>query len=134
MSNPSLWRALIGLGLKQDPINPRFVERTEVNEMCTIVEDGYIINRPHNQLHKDLIDCGKNIRLFLALAALRDDSDISQWFIYDDRYWNDENPERFWFVCMTDDVADDMFNHEMWKDCIKATSKELICHFKEDEQ
>lgn len=31
-------------------------------------------NKPH------CIDCGENIDLFLAIAALRDDSDYMQWF------------------------------------------------------
>lgn len=30
---------------------------------------------------KSYIDCGDNERLFLALAALRDDSDYMQWFV-----------------------------------------------------
>lgn len=31
--------------------------------------------------NKEFIDCGTNEELFLALAALRDDSDRNQWFI-----------------------------------------------------
>ena len=34
-------------------------------------------------------NCGTNEELFLAIAALRDDSDIHQWFVddYDDSIW-----------------------------------------------
>lgn len=32
--------------------------------------------------NRGMIDCGTNEELFLALAALRDDTDINQWFIY----------------------------------------------------
>ncbi len=32
--------------------------------------------------YEDSIDCGTNEELFLALAALRDDSDYMQWFMY----------------------------------------------------
>lgn len=31
---------------------------------------------------KEYIDCGTNEELFLALAALRDDSDYMQWFVF----------------------------------------------------
>lgn len=31
----------------------------------------------------DYIDCGTNEKLFLALAALRDDTDENQWFVLD---------------------------------------------------
>lgn len=33
---------------------------------------------------KGFIDCGTNEDLFLAIAALRDDSDIHQWFVADE--------------------------------------------------
>lgn len=32
--------------------------------------------------NKFIIDCGTNEQLFLAIAALRDDSDMYQWFVY----------------------------------------------------
>ena len=36
------------------------------------------------QAFNNCIDCGTNEELFLALAALRDDTDYMQWFICDD--------------------------------------------------
>lgn len=61
------------------------------------------------------IDCGENIELFLAIAALRDDSDYMQWFT-DDNIWelnNDDLPSRY-----------------MQLNGHKATVEELIKHFK----
>lgn len=42
-----------------------------------------------NLMLNGFIDCGTNEELFLAIAALRDDSDIHQWFAddYDDSIW-----------------------------------------------
>ena len=40
------------------------------------------------------IDCETNENLFLAIAALRDDTDDSQWFVYP--------PENIWFICDDD--------------------------------
>lgn len=34
-------------------------------------------------MSRGFVDCGTNEDLFLAIAALRDDSDIHQWFILD---------------------------------------------------
>ena len=45
----------------------------------------------------DTIDCDTNEDLFLALAALRDDTDINQWFIMDvSIYLNIEKDD--WFI------------------------------------
>ena len=65
----------------------------------------------------DVIDCGDNEELFLALAALRDDSDKNQWF--------------------TDDTCDiwemseyELPSHYMQLEGHKATIEEIIEHFK----
>ena len=41
-----------------------------------------------NKLH--CIDCGENIALFLAIAALRDDSDYMQWFTDGEKWIQDK--------------------------------------------
>ena len=70
------------------------------------------------------IDCGTNEELFLAIAALRDDIDINQWFILQDGSWG---------KCECESMVD------MWGDFDeeigekyprKATVKELLEHFK----
>ena len=68
------------------------------------------------------IDCGTNENLFLALAALQDDTDNEQWFVYQDGSF---------LKCECDSKID------MWGDfeypeiyLRKATVEELIKYFK----
>lgn len=70
------------------------------------------------------IDCGTNEELFLAIAALRDDTDENQWFT--DGY--------HWEICL-DEVA----YINAWIDKYgfsphKAIVEELIAHFKGKEE
>ena len=66
-----------------------------------------------------LIDCGTNEDLFLALAALRDDTDKFQWFI---------SPEGIWAYNKNNDSIS---VSPKWR---KATVDELIEHFKTKEE
>ena len=65
---------------------------------------------------EDVIDCGTNEELFLALAALRDDSDYMQWFT-DGKLWEKSN--------------NDLPSHYMQLEGHKATVEEIIEHFKD---
>ena len=68
------------------------------------------------------IDCGTNEELFLAIAALRNDTDKYQWFTDGD----------LWFKCgdeMCDETIDYYFN-EYSRKLHKASVNELIEHFK----
>lgn len=82
----------------------------------------------HSRLCGKFIDCGTNENLFLAIAALRDDTDDSQWFVYP--------PEDTWFICDDDDINYARENirgsvQAAWFHCShKATVEELIEHFK----
>lgn len=60
------------------------------------------------------IDCGDNEELFIALAALRDDTAKNQWFVADN----------IWVKCYNDipDKYIQMHGH-------KATPEEIIKHF-----
>lgn len=60
------------------------------------------------------IDCGENEDLFLAIAALREDSDYMQWF----------TDGETWFCNLIRDDSKEL--HKYW---LKATSEELIEHF-----
>ena len=86
---------------------------------------------------KGRIDCGTNEELFLAIAALRDDSNYMQWFIadsilsvsYDDSIGNDHY--------FTEPKGIMFFWDENWDNATiisgryhKATVDELIEHFK----
>ena len=67
-------------------------------------------------------DCGTNEELFLAIAALRDDTDKNQWFTDGDK----------WILCSTYCVYNDI---DINIDTIhKATVNELIEHFKTKEE
>lgn len=99
----------------------------------------YYLNRPLGYLEEfsRSIDCGTNEELFLAIAALRDDTDENQWFICDVNHWDrSDNGEATvyaeigeWIFCKSndDDCARDNHYH-------KATVEELIEHFKEKEE
>ena len=70
------------------------------------------------------IDCEDNEELFLALAALRNDTDKNQWVI-------DEANECFgwedsWMIC----DKDDMNERAVYTHYRKATVEEIIEHFK----
>ena len=77
------------------------------------------------------INCGTNEELFLSIAALRDDSDIHQWF----------TNGKEWIQCKKEDWIDEISslcvggnynydkNGELSVDFHKATAEELIKHF-----
>lgn len=72
------------------------------------------------------IDCGTNEELFIAISALRDDTDDNQWF----------TDSKEWFQCQYLKVG--MHYHEkpeiLFEKWHKATVNELIGHFKEEEE
>ena len=70
------------------------------------------------------IDCGTNEDLFLAVAALRDDSDYMQWFV------DESSTHKTWYLCALVHKGDCFMN---CKSCRKATVEELIEHFKNKE-
>ena len=84
--------------------------------------DGYYV--PYKvQVDSSWIDCGTNEELFLAIAALRDDSDIHQWFIHQDCSF---------LKCECDSKIDMWGDYEYPQEVypMKATVEELIKHFK----
>ena len=66
------------------------------------------------------IDCGTNEELFLAIAALRDDSDNLQWFTDGNGYWQ---------LC----IGKFRYPNLAYEKVHKATVEELIEHFKDKE-
>ena len=124
-STPELRKKLEELGYR--------LSGAELNEdLCIFTEPEYGLysveffsNIPHPD-ETDSVDCGTNEELFLAIAALRDDTDDNQWF-------TDGND---WFLCRYlkvgmhyQDMPEILF--EKW---YKATVEELIEHFKEKEE
>lgn len=81
--------------------------------------------------HPNSIDCGENKDLFLAIAALRDDTDNGQWFIMDVEVYL-EISKGDWFKATDEEgqyhigtKIDPMY-------CHKATIEELVKHFQKN--
>ena len=126
-NTPELRKKLEELGYKKYG-NP--FQITDDSKLITTIDGEYV---PYNvPLDDSFIDCGTNEKLFLAIAALRDDTDDSQWFVYP--------PENSWFICVDDDINYARENiresvQAAWFHCShKATVEELIEHFKEKEE
>ena len=62
-------------------------------------------------------DCGSNIELFKALAAMNDKNDREQWFIEEGRM----------FKCTSDKINNYSYH---WLTTRKATAEEIVEHFK----
>ena len=80
--------------------------------------------------YEDSVDCGTNEELFLALAALRDDTDKSQWFIsnvdiFTECYNNEWRLYENWYNTFTIEDLNSEISHIR-----KATVEEIIKHFK----
>lgn len=126
-NTPDLRKRLEALGYKEYG-NP--FQITDDSKLITTIDGEYV---PYNvPLDDSFIDCGTNEDLFLAITALRDDTDDSQWFVYP--------PENIWFICDDDDINYARENiresvQAAWFHCShKATVEELIEHFKGKEK
>ena len=75
------------------------------------------------------IDCGTNEELFLALAALRDDTDINQWFIMDVEEYLYIN-QGDWFLATDRNGGKHIGTQIDPMYCHKATVEEIIERFK----
>ena len=85
--------------------------------------DKYAVLRSEAIIQNDWIDCGTNEELFLAIAALRDNSDKFQYF----------TNGVFWIKCSQLELKHELDNnYEEFcvADFHKATVQELIEHFK----
>ena len=98
-----------------------------------IIKGAFDDTNPHHTWNcAGRIDCGDNEELFLAIAALRDDTNENQWFVCTSDYKEFDGKE--WKVGDFDlntcpDDFDDILPN--WR---KATVNELIQHFKEKEE
>lgn len=75
------------------------------------------------------IDCGDNIDLFIAVAAIRDDSPYKQYFIYNIDTMNIKKDT--WVLCEHDDqiYMDKLVNMDIIR---KASVDELFEHLKKE--
>ena len=77
---------------------------------------------------KDFIQCYDNEELFLALAALRDDSDYMQWFVSQ----IEKDSPKIFIKSTTHFCTQSLSYIHRWDwRCSKATVEEIIEHFKD---
>lgn len=134
-NTPELQRSLRKLGYKKSDYfdfkrGNCISTGSSSNVYCIITKEMFDDTNPHTTWGiKNRVDCGTNEELFLAIAALRDDTDENQWFVYQD----------YWFIC---DVSDIEHERELSKESMqaayfhcshKATVNELIEHFKSED-
>ena len=77
----------------------------------------------------DYMDCGDNEDLFIALSALRDDTDVNQWFVMDVEEYMDIN-QGDWFLATDRNKSKHIGTQIDPMYCHKATVEEIIEHFK----
>lgn len=75
------------------------------------------VGYPCKQVRKSDIDCGCNIELFMALAAMNQENDREQWFTNGHE----------WVKCPDDVVTKQVI--PSYSDYHKATTSEIIKHF-----
>lgn len=75
------------------------------------------------------IDCETNEELFIAIASLRDDTDVNQWFVMDVEEYMDIN-QGDWFLATDRNKGKHIGTQIDPMYCHKATVEEIIEHFK----
>lgn len=132
-NTPELFNKLKHLGCKISTFNPKklcdgILFNTYVAFSISESDYDFILSE-YKKHNRSIIDCGINEDLFLAIASLRDDSDVGQWFVIDTEAYTDIN-KGDWFK--STDVngkyhvgtkIDPLY-------CHKATVSEIIEHFK----
>ena len=129
-NTPELRNKLQDMGYKQNIYDKNEYPWLAVNHSMFIS-----VNKGFERLPEFNIDCGDNEELFLAIAALRDDTDKHQWFY--STGWTDFEgnplPDK-WVFCDQDTLEHFAWVNNSpnsyktgWK---KATVEELIEHFK----
>lgn len=85
---------------------------------CCRYEELFLLN------NDAAIDCGENIELFKALAAMNDENDYMQWYV-------NEITDR-WSLCIGMDHVEDDPTISKWEalERHKASVEEIIEHFK----
>lgn len=122
-TNDDIIKALINLGYVEYGIH-------DFEPSYIFCNNGWCFRQsvPARAVSGTVIDCGENEELFLAIAALNDETNYMKWFICIENYvessmkvWNSGD----WDLNTCTDYFDSLFPH--WR---KATVEELIEHFK----
>lgn len=74
------------------------------------------------------IDCGTNEELFIAIASLRNDTDVNQWFVMDVEIYMGIN-QGDWFIATDRNKGKHIGTQIGPMYCHKATIEEIIEHF-----
>ena len=116
-NTPELRKKLEILGYNQ---HPSYIE----NEQYLYLNRGFyhIDVIGYSEEIERMIDCGDNEELFLALAALRDDSNDYQWFIWQDEVDEGDSWRQY--------IPGEKWQEWWWFEVKKATPEEIIEHFK----
>lgn len=80
-------------------------------------------------LYDNIIDCGTNEDIFLALAALRKDTDKNQWFICKDEYLSCHNLKPIKVGTWQLNIAYDKLTYSLKTHWRKAKTSEIIKYF-----
>ena len=142
-NTPDLRKKLEELGYEPSFSMGKYPEVYKNIAVCTFFENRYYGLSEKEARHsgdindaiknRGLIDCGDNEELFIALASLRDDTDMNQWFIYNtinNTVGKFETIE--WVLCKDNNICDYLNWGNCYEYCYKATVEELIEHFKKE--
>ena len=133
-NTPELINKLINLGYVKALFDEEYT-KSEVYGL--IVDQGDIVPLEHSMQEMELmftynfIDCGDNEDLFIALAALKDDSDINQWFVMDVEVYTNIN-QGDWFIATDRNHGKHIGTQIDPMYCHKATAEEIIEYFKKE--
>ena len=129
-NTPELRKKLEELGYKY---NGRDTESWGASALYCFDGKYYEVYPAKPSRYHSIVDCGTNEELFLALAALRDDTNKNQWFIAQGTIWvKDYNGE---IITYYDEGELFLWNEYLFiednpSDFRKATVEEIIEHFK----
>lgn len=91
--------------------------------------DGYVGIWAETPKSPAFIDCGENIELFKALAAMNDENDREQWYVCK----KGKNEDAFFLKCTITNITE-WYYLRWYYICRKATVEEIIGHFKKSEK
>jgi hypothetical protein len=123
-NSPYLQEKLKEMGYKTDStsVDTKCIATSSTHNSFTVIaESRFDSTNPHVTWNNgNRIDCGDNENLFLAIAALRDDSDYMQWFTDGEK----------WIQNKQNDIEVIKYGPGNPINFHKATINELIEHFK----
>lgn len=136
-NSPYLQEKLKEMGYKTDStsVDTKCIATSSTHNSFTVIaESRFDSTNPHVTWNNgNRIDCGNNEELFLAIAALRDDTNDHQWFIAQDTMWDENyNGEITVYYEEGEWLQWDYYSfmEDMPSSFRKATLEEIIKHFK----